>query len=102
MFVELGIERGETLPLFRQLALGEAGVEGASLYACIAVDALLWVDEELLLLVIAELAHSWVDAVDRTDLNAGLVFLIDAGFRDHISHSPLRFYERIFADGSWM
>src|SRR3954453_8335085 len=75
-----------TLPLVRELVLGEAGVHGAGLDAGVAVDALLRIDVQLLDLVVVRLVRSRVDAVDGADLDARVVLLPDAGLCDHIRH----------------
>src|SRR3954468_16133073 len=73
-------------PLVGQLILGEAGVDRACLDAGVAVDALLRVDVELLDVVVVGLVWSWVDAVHRADLDAGVVLLPDARLGDDVGH----------------
>src|SRR5918998_1467860 len=82
--VLLGVAR----PLLGQLVLGEARVHGAGLDAGIAVDALLGIDEEHLDLVVVGLVGRRMDAVDRADLDAGVVLGSDAGLGDDIGHAP--------------
>jgi hypothetical protein len=74
----------EPRPLLGELVLGEAGVDGARLDAGVAVDALVGIDEELLLRLVVGLVRGRVDAVDRADLDARVVLLADAGFRDDV------------------
>src|SRR4051812_20968441 len=75
-----------TLPLVRELILGEAGVHRAGLDAGVAVDALFRIDVELLDLVVIRLVRSRMDAVDGADLDARIVLLPDTGLCDHVSH----------------
>src|SRR3954468_10327361 len=85
-----------TLPLVRELILGEAGVHRAGLDAGVAVDALFRIDVELLDLVVIRLVRSRMDAVDGADLDARIVLLPDAGLCDHVSH-----WRANLANGSW-
>jgi hypothetical protein len=51
-----------------------------------ATDALVRVDEELADVVVVRLFRRRVDAVDRTDLHAGVVLHVDAGLGDDVGH----------------
>ena len=75
------------MPLLGNLVLGEDGVDRACLDAGIAVDALLGIDEELVDLRIVGLIRGWVDAIDRTHLDARIVLDPDARLGDHVSQS---------------
>src|SRR3954447_17146399 len=73
-----------TLPLLRELVLGEAGVHRAGLDAGVAVDALVRIDVELLDVVVVGLIRRRMNAVDGADLYAGVVLLADTGLRDDV------------------
>src|SRR5512140_1671621 len=62
---------------------GALGLAGAT------VDALIRFDEELV--------GSFIDAIDRTDVDARLVLDIDAGFRDDVRHSSLDVFAAVCA-----
>src|SRR5262245_31721650 len=81
---ELLVEVREVLPLVRHLVLGEDRLDRAYGLASAAVDALIGVNEEL--------GVAFIDAVDRADLNAGLVLDGDAGFGDDVRHSGTSLY----------
>ena len=73
-------------PLGRQLVLGEDRVDRAGGDAGVAVDALVGVDVEHLLLGELGLLGGRVDAVDRADFGAGVVLGPDARLPDHVRH----------------
>jgi hypothetical protein len=81
-----GVELGEPLPLLGYLVLGEDRVNGAGLYARVAIDAFLGVDEELIDLLVIGFVGGRMDAVDRADLDARVVLDPDTRFCDHIGH----------------
>src|SRR5215204_7216699 len=85
----VGVYLDEALPLVRELVLREAGVHGAGLHAGVAVDALLRVDVEHLDLVVVGLVGGGMDAIDGTDLHAGVVLGVDAGLGDDVGHGLL-------------
>jgi len=60
-----GVALDVDLPFLRDLVLGGDGIHGARLDAGVTVDALLWVDVELLGLLVAGLARKGMYAVDR-------------------------------------
>jgi hypothetical protein len=64
------------VPLRRHLFLGGDGVDRAGLDAGVAVDALVGVDVELLVLLIVRLLRRWVDAVDRAHLHTQELSLV--------------------------
>src|SRR5436305_11771179 len=86
LFVVVRVDLRVPLPLVRQLVLREAGVDRASLYARIAVDALVGIDVEHLDRVVIGLVGRRMDAVDRADLDAGVVLGADAWLRDDVCH----------------
>src|SRR5215208_3751934 len=98
LLVVLHVDLDVLLPLVRQLVLREARVHGAGLDAGVTVDALLRVDVELLDLVVVGLVGGRVDAVHRSDLDAGIVFRVDAGFGDDVSHRSRAFYVHPLSD----
>src|SRR5687768_1785477 len=75
---ELLVELDEALPLIGRLVFREDRLDRAHGLARAAVDALVGVDEELVL--------AFVDAIDRAYLDAGLVLDADARLGDHIRH----------------
>src|SRR2546427_12383782 len=68
-------------PLLRHAVVREDRLDRARRLAGLAVDALVGVDVELILPL--------VDAIDGTDLDAGLVLHPDAGLGDHERHAIL-------------
>src|SRR5713226_1688245 len=78
---ELLVQRDEVLPVGRRLVLGEDRLHRAHRLAGAAVDALIRVDVEHL--------RPLVDAVDRADLDTGLVLDADARLRDDVRHGDL-------------
>src|SRR5437867_9886024 len=76
---ELGVAGDVVLPFRRDVVPGEDGVHGAGGQAGVAVDALVRVDEQLLLAL--------VDAVDRALVDAGAVLHPCARLADHVCHA---------------
>jgi len=70
------VDLHERLPLVGEGILGEDRLDRALGLAGAAVDALLGVDDED--------ALELVDAVDRADVDAGLVLNVDAGLGDDV------------------
>ena len=77
---ELLVHFSEFGPLFREVFLGEDRIDWTGIHAESAVDAVGGVDVELRILVIS------VDAVYGADIDAGLVFDVDAGLSDDMCH----------------
>jgi hypothetical protein len=69
---------------------------GAGLDARIAVDALLWIDVELVDLLIVGLIGGGMDAVHWADLDARVVLDPDARFSDYVRHSTSPSVQRFF------
>ena len=70
------------LPLVGDLLQGEDRLDRAGVDAQPAVDALLGMNvEDLLILVLS------VDAIDRADVDTGRVFGADARFSDDVGHT---------------
>src|SRR5262249_59803226 len=80
---ELVVGRGVVLPLGRHVVLVEDRLDRADRLARPAVDTLVRMD--------VEHPVTFVDAVDRALLDAGLVEQIDAGFGDDVSHGSSSF-----------
>src|SRR5581483_8299476 len=72
------VDLDERVPLVRERVLGEDRLDRALRFACPAVDALLWVDDED--------PVGLVNAVHRADVHAGAVFDVDAGLGDDVGH----------------
>src|SRR5439155_23560981 len=70
------------LPLFGNAIVGEDGLHRARGFACLAIDALVGMDVELVL--------AFINAVDRAHLDARLVLHADARLRNHEWHGSLR------------
>jgi hypothetical protein len=68
------------------LIFSEAGVHRTGLDAGVAVDAFLGIDEELCGVVVVGLVGRWVNAVNRTDLDARVVLGADARLCDDVCH----------------
>src|SRR5690349_3822379 len=81
------VDLGEVRPLLGQLVLREDRVDGASLDARVAVDALLGVDVEHLDAVVVGIVGRRVDAVHGADLDARVVLDADARLGDHVGHA---------------
>src|SRR5688572_2055559 len=75
---ELLVQLDEALPLVRSLVLREDRLDRTDRLARAAIDALVGMNEELILAL--------VDAIDRAHLHAGLVLDVDARLGDHIRH----------------
>src|SRR5438132_421448 len=73
------VDPHERLPLVRQRVLREDRLDRALGLAGAAVDALLGIDDEH--------PAGLVDAVDRADVDARLVFDVDAGLGDDVGHT---------------
>jgi hypothetical protein len=66
------------LPLFRDFGLREDGGDGTDRFTRVAVDTLLGMDEELVLVL--------VETLHRAYLYTGSIFSPDARLRDHVGH----------------
>src|SRR3984893_1557274 len=84
--VIVGVDLDVTRPLLGKLVLGEARIDRAGLDARVAIDALLGVDVELRLVVVALLLLGGMDAIHRADLNAREILGADAGLGDDVGH----------------
>ena len=73
------VDPDERLPLVRQCVFREDRLDGALRLTGAAVDALLRVDHEH--------PRGLVDAIDRADVDAGLVFDVDTGLGDDVRHA---------------
>src|SRR5215216_2443956 len=95
---EVGVLCDVALHLLGDLVLGIDSLDWALRLAGAAVYALLGVYEELI--------PSVVDAVDRTDLDTGLVLGAYAGLRDHVGHRlcllPLGTYQILFSPSLYL
>ena len=80
-FLERVVDFDKRLPLLRQRILGKDCFNRALRFACPAVDALLWIDDQDALRL--------VDAVDRADVDAREIFDVDARLRDDVRHGRL-------------
>src|SRR6267142_2777472 len=78
---ELLVQLDEALPLIRRLVFREDRLDRAHGLTRAAVDALVRMDVEHRL--------AFVDAIHRTDLDAGLVLHVDARFSDDVRHQLL-------------
>ena len=94
VFEVLAVGEQELGPLLREVVLEEDGFDGADFGADATVDALIGIDEVLLLGVVG------VDAVDGADLDARGVLDADAWFADHIRHPEIAFLGTLSLYGS--
>jgi hypothetical protein len=76
----------EVLPLRWKVILRKDGVNGAFIYAKVAVDALDWIDVKLFRFGEASFRFGGMNAIHRADREAGSVFHSDAWKRDDIGH----------------
>jgi hypothetical protein len=74
-------------PLFGQVVFRETRINGTSLDAGVAVDALFGVDVQLLSRAEPGLIRRWVDAIHGADLAARVVLDADTRLGNHIRHS---------------
>ena len=81
-----GVFLGKVSPLFRKIVEREDGRYRAGRNAGAAVDALDWVDEELVRLGEAVFVLFGVDAIDRTCVYTGGVLGADTGFCNDVGH----------------
>src|SRR6476660_9691431 len=72
------VDLHERLPLVRQRVIRKDRLHRTFRFAGTAIYALLGIDHED--------ALGFVDAVDRADVHAGLVFDVDAGLGDDVGH----------------
>ena len=79
----------ELLKLFGHIAIGMNGSDGAFRLAQSAVDALVRVDEKHVVGGSIHIHDSFMNTVDRADLDTGFIFDANAGLSDDISHSKL-------------
>src|SRR5439155_927180 len=84
--VIVGVDLGVLVPFRRELVLGEAGVHRTGLDAGIAVDAFIRVDVEHLDRFVVGLVRRRMDAVDRTNLDTGIVLGADARLCNDVGH----------------
>jgi len=81
-----GVLLREVRPLLRQIVLGKNGRNGAGRHARAAIDALNWIDEQLIGLAVTAFVFFGVDAIDGTGVHAGGVLGADTGFCNHVCH----------------
>jgi hypothetical protein len=75
------VDFDERLPLVGERVFRKDGLDWTFRFARTAVNAFLGIDDED--------SIRFVDAVDRADVQAGLVFDVDAGLRDDVRHGDL-------------
>src|SRR3954462_14799313 len=90
---DVPIDLHELLHVPRHVLFGEDRGHRALRLAGAAIDALVGVDEELLV--------AFVDAVDGTDVDARLVLDADAGFGDDVGHGPKIIAGLLLVLGAW-
>src|ERR1035441_388618 len=84
-----GVLLGEVSPLLGQVILRKDRGNRAGRYACTAVDALDWIDEQLVRLAEAGFVFFGVNAIDRAGVYTGGVFGADTGFCNDVCHRDL-------------
>jgi len=80
LFEIIRVDRRVVFPPFRHVCVGVDGLDRAGRDTGSAIDAHLGVDVEL------RIPIGTMDAVDRTNVDARLVFCADARFGDHVAH----------------
>src|SRR5437879_7657075 len=80
------VERDEFLFLGGYGTLLKNGGDGAGGLAGAAVDALIWVDEELIVAVVVRLTLGGMDAVDWANIHTGAVFDTNTWGGDYVGH----------------
>src|SRR5207249_3954940 len=91
-----GVDLDELLLVVGDVVLGKDRGHGAGRLAGAAVDALVRVDIEHLVVVAVV-----VDAVHGADVDAGTVLCADAGLRNYVSHGFL-LLQSLAAVGQWL
>src|SRR5580692_10907893 len=81
-----GVLVSKARPLFGQVVSSENGRHWADRNAGAAVDALHWIDEELLRRSVPRFILLGMNAIYRAGVHASCVFSSDAGFCDHVCH----------------
>ena len=84
-FEIFGVDIDKTALIFGHVFFGEDGLNRAFRLAGATVNALIGVDVEHGF----AFAVDGMDAIDRANLNTGLVFYVDTGFSDIIGHEFL-------------
>jgi len=86
-FKVLGIDLGESTPLFWEIVFGKDGFYRAFWFAGATINALIRIDIEYRL----SFTVRWMNAINRTDLYTRFVLYINARCCNDISHSSLLF-----------
>src|SRR5207248_6305815 len=86
----VGVDRDVLGPLLGDVVLGEDGIHRALRLADTTVDALVRVNKQH---VREAFLVTLIDAVDRTDLHAGLVLDADARLADDVSHGSFLLFQ---------
>lgn len=73
-------------PLRRKVFLRIDGMNRAFVDAQSAIDAGVWINEELACLAEIAFVLAWMDAIHWADLDTGGVLRSDAGFSDDVCH----------------
>src|SRR5216684_7548721 len=89
--VPIGVDRGEAIPLFREIFERENSGYRANGYAGATINAFGRVDVELRFRLESRFVLAGMDAVHRAHIHASSVFCADAGLGNHVGHqrSPL-------------
>lgn len=90
---EIRVDFDVLLPLSRYRKFLEDSCNGASWFACTAVDALVWVNVQLLLLIVSIFAGSWMNAVNGTNIHTRSVFGANTRLGDYVGHSEKSFQD---------
>ncbi len=89
LFEELRVDLYELLELFRHVAIGMNGSDRAFRLAQSAVYTLVRVDEKHVVGGSIHIHDSFVNTVNRADLDTGFIFDANTGLSDDIRHNKL-------------
>src|ERR1700722_697316 len=84
--VILGVERGESVPLFRQVIEGEDGRDRANRNTGPTVDALYRIDIEQFRSRVGGFVFLRMNAIHRARVHTSGIFGVDARFSNYVGH----------------
>jgi hypothetical protein len=90
---EICVDFDVLLPLSGYRRLFEDSSYRASRFACTAVDAFVWINVQLFLLIVSVFSGSWMNAVNGTNIHTGSVFSANTRLGDDIGHNEKSFQD---------
>src|SRR5262249_40152584 len=93
----IGVDLDKIFPFVWSCRLFKDRFNWANRFTSAAVDALVRVDIEFIFFFELRLVFSGMNAIDRTDVDAGGIFSVDAGLGNNVGHlSPPRFGLKLY------